>query len=382
MEVEPVASALLGKVYKHFVNVTDPRENRGTNYPLLEMVFVALCATLADANSWVDVARFGKAKFAWFRKHLPFANGIPSHDTFSRVCARLDTLEFYGALQSWAGDIAQTLRGQTVAMDGKTLRGSHDKAAGKSALHSVSAWVCGLKMCIGLKSVEDKSNEIPAVQQLIEMLDLAGAVVTADAMHCQRETAKAIIDKEADYILMVKGNQESLQAELRQAIIEAFEEDNPAMRHHRKNEKNRGRLEMREVLVLPVPQDSELFARWAGIATIGSIFRTREINGKLEESLEVFISSLPCKVRAISGYLRSHWSIESSQHHVLDVTFTEDASRIRKGTGPEITSVFRRLALNILQRDTTIKDNIRGKRKSCGWNEQTLERLIAGFSEE
>lgn len=374
-----MVSKLLGKVYEHFVNVTDPRLNRGENYPLIEMVFVALCATICDSNSWVDVERFGKAKLWWFRQHLPFEFGIPSHDTFSRVFARLDTVQFYAALQSWAGDIAHTLSGQTVALDGKTLRGSHDKSRGKSALHSVSAWVCGMKMCIGLKSVEDKSNEIPAVQALIDMLDLQGAIITTDAMHCQVETAQKIIDQEADYILMVKGNQASLQAEVQQTMQQALEEESPALRQCQHTEKNRGRLETRAVAVLPVPQNNEVFARWPGVETIGCIYRSSEINGKLEESQEFFMSSLPCKVRAIAKHLRSHWSIESSQHHVLDVTFTEDASRIRKGNGPEITSVFRRLALNILQRDTTIKDNIRGKRKRCGWNEQTLERLIAGF---
>jgi predicted transposase YbfD/YdcC len=295
--------------------------------------------------------------------------------------ARLDTLEFYAALESWVMDIARSLKSQTVAFDGKTLRGSFDKASAKSALHSVSAWACGLKMCIGLKSVEDKSNEIPAVQQLIDMLDLAGAIVTADAMHCQRETAEKIIAKEADFVLMVKGNQETLQEELQQAILQAFDDENPNLRRCKTAEKNRNRQETREVAVMPVPKDSEVFARWAGVKTIGSIYRTREINGKLEESHEIFIASLPCKVRAISQHLRSHWSIENSQHHVLDVTFTEDASRIRKGNGPEVTSVFRRLALNILQRDTTLKGSLRGKRKRCGWNETAFEKLIAGFSE-
>jgi predicted transposase YbfD/YdcC len=374
-------ATLVGKLYVHFEKVTDPRVNRGTNFPLIEMVFVALCGAICDCNSWVDVASFGKCKLTWFRKFLPFENGVPSHDTFTELFARLDTIEFYAALESWTRSIAQSLRGETVAFDGKTLRGSFDKASSKSALHSVSAWACGLKMCLALKSVEDKSNEIPAVQQLIDMLDLAGAIVTADAMHCQHETAEKIVAKEADFVLMVKGNQESLQTELQQAIIRAFDEENPDLRHCKKTEKNRNRREIREVTVLPVPKDSEVLARWAGVKTIGSIYRSREINGKLEESQELFIASLPCKVRAISQHLRSHWSTENSQHHVLDVTFSEDASRIRKGNGPEITSVFRRLALNILQRDTTLKASIRGKRKLCGWNETAFERLIAGFSE-
>jgi len=376
-----MVATFVGKIRTHFENVTDPRVNRGANFPLLEMVFVALCGTICDCNSWVDVATFGKCKLAWFRKFMPFEQGIPSHDTFTEVFARLETLEFYAALESWAQDLAQSLSGHTVALDGKTLRGSVDRAAQKSALHSVSAWVCGLKMCIGLKSVEDKSNEIPAVQQLIDMLDLAGAVVTADAMHCQRETAAKIVAKEADYVLMVKGNQETLQLELLQAIERAFDEEHPGLRQCQTNEKNRNRRETREVAVLPAPKDSPIFARWAGIKSIGSIYRTREINGKLEESQTFFISSLPCKVRAISRHLRSHWSIENSQHHVLDVTFTEDASRIRKGNGPEVTSVFRRLALNILQRDTALKGSLRVKRKLCGWDEMAFQKLIAGFSQ-
>ena len=376
-----MSATFVDKISEHFENVTDPRLNRGTNYPLREMIFVAVCGAICDCNSWVDIATFGRCKLAWFRKFLPFENGIPSHDTFTELFARLDTLEFYAALESWALDLAHSLAGETVAFDGKTLRGSFDKAGHQSALHSVSAWVCGLKMCIALKSVEDKSNEIPAVQQLIDMLDLAGAVVTADAMHCQRETAEKIVAKNADYVLMVKGNQETLQEELQQAIIQAFDEENPDLRRCKTVEKNRNRKETREVTVLPVPKESEVFARWAGIATMGAIYRTREIHGTFEESQEFFITSLPCKVRAIGQHLRSHWSIENSQHYVLDVTFSEDASRIRKGNGPEITSVFRRLALNILQRDTTLKASIRGKRKLCGWDEATFEKLIAGFSE-
>ena len=376
-----MSATFVDKISEHFENVTDPRLNRGTNYPLREMIFVAVCGAICDCNSWVDIATFGRCKLAWFRKFLPFENGIPSHDTFTELFARLDTLEFYAALESWALDLAHSLAGETVAFDGKTLRGSFDKAGHQSALHSVSAWVCGLKMCIALKSVEDKSNEIPAVQQLIDMLDLAGAVVTADAMHCQRETAEKIVAKNADYVLMVKGNQETLQEELQQAIIQAFDEENPDLRRYKTVEKNRNRKETREVTVLPVPKESEVFARWAGIATMGAIYRTREIHGTFEESQEFFITSLPCKVRAIGQHLRSHWSIENSQHYVLDVTFSEDASRIRKGNGPEITSVFRRLALNILQRDTTLKASIRGKRKLCGWDEAAFEKLIAGFSE-
>lgn len=375
-----MASSFVCKTYNHFENVTDPRVNRGNNYPLIEMIFVTLCACISDADGWADVERYGKAKLDWLRKFLPFENGIPSHDTFGLVFSRLDTVEFYASLQQWANDISQTLVGETVALDGKTLRGSHDRSNGKSALHSISAWVCGLRMCVGLKSVEDKSNEIPAVQELITMLDLKGAVVTADAMHCQIETAKAIIDKEADYILIVKGNQPTLQAALHDAIMKSMNTCDPKVRRSHKTEINRARIETREVIVQPVPKNSEAFANWAGIKSIGVIHRTREINGKLEEETETFISSREPKVRDLARRIREHWSIENQQHYVLDVTFSEDASRIRKGNSPEISSVFRRLALNILQRDTTIKDSIRGKRKRCAWDNSAIEKLMANFS--
>jgi predicted transposase YbfD/YdcC len=376
-----MTSKLLCKVYEHFENVTDPRVNRGENYPLLEMILVALCASICDCNTWTDVERFGNARLAWLRKFLPFEQGIPTDGTFGRVFARLDTFQFYAALQSWASDIAHTLRGHTVALDGKTLRGSHDLSRSKSALHSVSAWVCGLKMCVGLKSVEDKSNEIPAVQALIDMLDLQGAVVTVDAMHTQVETADKIVAKEADYIMIAKGNQPALEAEVRHTMLQAMEAESPQLRECEHTETNRGRLETRIVTALPVPRASKVFKRWPGLKTVGCIFRRTESKGKLEESQEFFITSLPCRVQRIAKHIRSHWSIESSQHHVLDVTFTEDASRIRKGNGPEISSVFRRLALNILQQDTTVKDNIRGKRKRCSLSEATLERLMACFCE-
>lgn len=376
-----MATAFLERIENHFEKVTDPRLNRGTNYSLIEMVFVALCGAICDCNAWTDVADFGEAKLAWFRKFLPFKKGIPSHDTFTEVFARLDTIEFYAALESWAREMSRSLKGETVAFDGKALRGSFDAAADKSALHSVSAWACGLKLCLALNSVAEKSNEIPAVQELIDMLDLEGAVVTADAMHCQRETAEKIIAKKADFVLMVKGNQETLQAAVQEVMEQAFEEEDSKLRRCQTTEKNRDRRETREVAAFPVPQDSEVFLRWPGVKSIGGIYRCREIDGKLEESQEFFVSSLPCRVRAISRHLRGHWSIENSQHHVLDVTFTEDSSRIRKGTGPEITSVFRRLALNILQRDTSLKGSIRRKRKRCGWDEAVFERLLAGFCE-
>lgn len=375
-----MSSVFVSNVYKHFENITDPRVNRGVNFPLIEMIFLTLAATICDANCWADVERYGNAKLDWLRKYFPFLEGIPSHDTLGRVFARLDSIPFYVALESWSNEIAGSLQGQTLAIDGKTLRGSFDTASSKSPLHSITAWACGLRMCIGAISVDSKSNEIPAVQMLLEQLDIQGAVVTADAMHCQKETAKIIHDKGADYILQVKGNQPTLEKELHEEITGAFDQELKMMRSHKKSEKNRNREEYRELIVMPCPKTSAILQDWEGIQTIGMMYRSRIIDGKTEEHVSSFVTSLPCRVRDIFGRIRSHWGIENSQHHILDVTFTEDSSRIRKGSGPEITSVFRRLALNILQKDTSLKDSIRGKRKRCGWDNTAVEGVIACFT--
>jgi predicted transposase YbfD/YdcC len=377
-----LSSLFVSNIYKHFENITDPRINRGCNFPLVEMIFLTLAATICDANCWADVERYGNAKLDWLRKYFPFENGIPSHDTLGRVFSRLHPIEFYAALESWTYDIAGSLKGQTVAIDGKTLRGSFDTASSKSPLHSITAWACGLRMCIGAMSVDSKSNEIPAVQRLVEHLDIQGAVVTADAMHCQKETAKIIHDKGADYILQVKGNQPSLENALNDEIMAALEEEIKTIRTHKKTEMNRSREEFRELVVMPCPKNSSVFQDWTGLKTIGMMYRSRTINGQLEEHVSSFITSLPCRVRDISNRIRSHWGIENTQHYTLDVTFTEDSSRIRNGTGPEISSVFRRLALNILQKDTSLKDSIRGKRKRCGWDNTAIESVMACFTRD
>jgi len=290
-----MTTKFLDATYKHFENITDSRVDRGNNYPLIEMIFVTLCATICRADGWADVERFGKAKLAWLRRFLPFEQGVPSHDTLGRVFSRLDSVEFYLAMQGWMNEVSGALKGETVAFDGKTLRGSFDSGSARSAIHSVSAWACGLRLCLGLNSVNCKSNEISAVQGLIDMLGLQGAVVTADAMHCQKVTAEKIIDKEADYILIAKGNQPALHKELEEAILAAFHSEDKHIRQHATQEKNRDREEFRSTMVMPVPKDSPVFKQWQGIKTIGQIFRTREFGGKVEEELTLFISSLPPK---------------------------------------------------------------------------------------
>jgi len=363
-------------ILTHFCAISDPRIDRTKHHNLQDMIVVAICAAICGANGWADVERFGKAKIEWLRQFVSLKNGMPSHDTFGRVFAMLDPTEFYTCMHNWLRNFRLSLKGQHVAIDGKTLRGSHDRKNGFSALHMVSAWASGLRLNLGQKSVDDKSNEIPAVAELLQLLQLKGAIVTLDAMHCQRDTAELIRRGEADYILMVKGNQPTLYQTLLDRFLQYGEADYqvPGLRCCRTTETNHGRFEERIHYAIRAPR--ELQAQWKDLQTIGMIYRRREHKGKIQEETQFFITSLPPRVRKIAAFVRDHWKIENNLHWVLDVTFGEDGSRIRTGAAPEIASVFRRIALTILQQDTTVKDTIRGKRMLAGWDCGVLESIL------
>ena len=372
-----------GIVYKHFEKVTDPRAYRGPTHDLHEMIFMALTATMCGANGWADIERFVDARYDWFEKYIPMEHGVPSHDTFGRIFAKLDTGEFLSAMHGWADEFAGNLRNKGVAIDGKTLRGSFDKASGKSAVHTITAFATETRTVLRQMSIGEKSNEIPAVPLLLQLLDLDGAIVTLDAMHCQAETAQAIIDAEADYILSVKANQMNLYKHLLNKFVEFADSDYnvEGLRRLITSEKSHGRLERRTYYAIAVSdEDRKLLKRWPGLQSVGMVVRERTIGDKDELETSFFITSLAPKVRKLAEHIRGHWGIENSQHHILDVTFTEDASRIRSGTAPEISASIRRMALNILQRDKTVKDNIRGKRLRAGWDETVLDKIWAAFS--
>jgi len=364
----------------YFVDLEDPRADRGNNHSLIDMVGLVLCGTICGADTWADIERFCKAHRAWFEEFLELPYGVPSHDTFGRVFSLLDTEQLQQCLAAWVEHLQFCLEGETVAIDGKTLRGSHDKAAGLKPLHVVNVWANHVKFCLGQISVSEKSNEIPAVQELLDILNLKGAVVTADAMHCQKQTVKKIIEGEADYVLQVKNNQPTLMKTIAEILDEheATEFAAKSVRQRTTTERNRGRVETRTCTVCPAP--ATLRNKWTGLKTIGRIDRKRVLSDGTEQfETSYFISSLAPRVRPHARHLREHWSIENTLHHTLDVTFAEDSSRIRKGNGPEIISVFRRLALSILKADTTVKDNVRGKRLTAGWNLDKLKGILAAF---
>ena len=378
-----MASGPAAIVSRYFENLSDRRCDRGRNHSLLDLIFLALTATICGAQGWADVERFARSKLDWFRRFLHLPYGVPSHDTFGRVFARLDTAEFLTAMHAWADAFAGSLRGQGIAIDGKSLRGSFDQAAGQSPFHLITAFACDLRICLRQMTVAEKSNEIPAVPELLKMLELSGATVTLDAMHCQVETAWAILEAEADYILVVKANQESLHTFLVDQFIQFGDADYQVegIKQHTTVEKSHGRRERREYMFCPAPQNSPVLRRWPGVRSIGKVYRCRELaDGTSQEETVFVISSHPPKARLLAKHIRGHWGIENRQHWVLDVTFAEDRSRIRKDSSPEIAAAFRRMALNILQRDTSIQENIRGKRLRAGWDERVLNGIYAGFS--
>lgn len=375
-------SQRLTAVFTTFENLTDPRVERTRRHELFDLVVVALCGTIAGGDSWADIERFGNERLPWLRTFLTLANGIPSHDTFGRVFARLDPAQLVACIQQWLDEIGREI-GKHIAIDGKTLRGSFDKAAGKNPLHLVSAWACEARLTLGQVATEAKSNEITAIPLLLELLDLKGATVTIDAMGCQKEIAKKIVDRGGDYVLALKDNHPKLAAAVSEEFTKALEAEvlPTGMRRHVTVETNRGRQERREYFALPAPSSLPGFADWADLATIVMVIRVIMVNGRETAEVAYFLSSLPAKVRTLAKRIRQHWSIESQLHWVLDVTFTEDASRIRKQHAPQTSAMLRRLAVSILSSDTSLKDNLRGKRYRACLSTDVLEHILLSFAE-
>lgn len=369
------------EVFTTFENLTDPRRSRTRLHDLFEMVVVAVCATIAGSNSFTDIERFGHERLEWLRTFLHLENGIPSHDTFGRVFARLDPAGLAACIQQWFADIGRAL-GDGIHIDGKTVRGSFDTAAGQNPLHLVSAWASEARLTLGQIATDVKSNEITAIPLLLDLLDLKGHTVTIDAMGCQKEIAAKIVEREGDYLLALKDNHPSLCQAVEETFLEALASKTPPrdLRRHVEVETNRGREERREYYAIPAPRTLPGFDQWPGLATLVMVIRSRVVDGKEAGHVTYFLSSLPPKVRRLAKLIRGHWSIENQLHWVLDVTFTEDASRIRKDDAPQTMAMLRRLAVSILSHDTWPRETISGKRYRAALSTDVLERIILGFS--
>lgn len=365
----------------YFENLTDPRLSRTRRHALLDILILAVCATLGGADGWADIERFGRAKIDFFRRFLPLPHGIPSHDTFGRVFARLDPAALLPCVHRWLTALGATAEGEVVAIDGKTLRGSFDTAAGQNPLHLVGAWATEARLVLGQVACDAKSNEITAIPLLLELLDLKGCIVTIDAMGCQTEIAAAIRGRAADYVLAVKDNQPTLHRAVREAFVAHAEADftEVSVRRLTTVDRDHGRVERREYYCAAVPAAVRATGRWTDVASIGMVMRTRTVAGRTTDEIAYFLSSLPPKVRTFARAVRGHWGIENRMNWTLDVTFAEDRSRVRTDHAPENLGLLRRLALSMLSQDTSSTDSLRGKRQRAGWSEEFLLKILTGF---
>lgn len=370
--------SLAGKlsIVTHFKNLKDPRIERRKKHLLLDIIVLTICAVIADAEGWEDIESYGRAKLEFLRGFLTLPNGIPSHDTIQRLFQRLKPAEFERCFRSWTRALAEELGLKHVAIDGKTLRRSFDNAAGKSALHLVSAWSVENHLTLGQQAVDGKSNEITAIPELLRLLELNGAVVTIDAMGCQKEIADQIIEAGGEYILAVKENQPHLHQDILDHFLDIHENGGAKCRHYRTTEKGHGRVEQRDYYITPVPETLRNREAWRGLKSIGQVIRQVQRDGKTTGELGLYISSLETNAGRFGKAVRGHWGIENSCHWVLDVTFDEDRSRIRKGHGPENFAMLRRLAIALIKRLPT-KTSIRRHRKKAAWDDSHLLTILA-----
>jgi predicted transposase YbfD/YdcC len=370
----------LGLLAEHFASIEDPRLDRRKRHELLEIIAISICAFICNCETWVDVELFGKAKIDWFKTFLKLPNGIPSHDTFGRVFQLLNPQAFAECFRNWMIEVCEELGLKQVAIDGKTLCGSHDSKAGKGPLHLVSAWATENGLSLGQEAVDAKSNEITAIPKLLEVLEIKGALVTIDAMGCQKEIAAKIREQEAHYMLAVKGNQERLHQDLADFVQKAMENDFAGVNHtyHDCTEKSHGRNEIRSCYVIndvSMIRDLEL---WKDVKSVVAVFTNREDKGKESCELRYYICSRVLPAKAAAAFARNHWSIENSLHWVLDVIYDEDGSRVRKDHAPENMALLRRIAMTILKQSDA-KQSIRAQRKMAGWQDSFLENMLRKF---
>ena len=367
----------------HFQELEDPRISPATRHHLLDIVAIAVCAVICGADTWVEVEAFGQAKRAWLETFLALPHGIPSHDTFGRVFAALDPDQFAAGFRSWVGAVAAVSAGTVVAIDGKTLRRSHDRAQGKDALVLVSAWAEANRLLLGQVAVDPGANEIPAIPILLQQVALAGSIVTVDAIGCQTAIAAQIVAQEADYVLALKANQGTLHEAVRVLFAAGQADGLVSIRHdiQRSIEKNHGRLELRQVWAVDDPAVMAYLdphGAWPNLRSVAMVVTERRVDADIAREVRYYLSSLPGTAATIGAAVRGHWGIENRLHWVLDIAFREDESRVRHGHASQNLAVLRRLALNLLRQESTAKIGTKAKRLKAGWDEAYLLKLLAG----
>lgn len=367
-----------------FEDVKDPRIDRTRRHKLEDILTIALVAILGGAEAWTEVEMFGRAKKDWFARFLELPNGIPSHDTFGRLFARLDPRQLAGAFDRWVRHLAAAANIKTIAIDGKTLRRSADAANGRAALHLLSAWAHEARLVLAQLACDDKSNEITAIGDLIARIDVAGCVVTVDALNTQTAVAESILARRGDYVMALKDNQPTLRADAVLMLAEA--EDAPrsarfSVDDYTTEDDGHGRIEVRRYTTLGLDKRTWRFTadRWPGLKAIGRVVRQRtdKVSEQTTTETVYYLMSKRMDIRRFADAVRGHWGIENSVHWVLDVSFNEDRCRCRKDHSDENFALLRRLALNLLdQNRSRSKLSIKAQRLKIGWDIDFLEDLL------
>ena len=352
-----------------FSKLEDPRIDRKKLYPLEEILFTTLCAVICGAESWYDIEDFGEARINFLKKFFSYTNGIPSHDTIGRFFSLLNPETFKKCFIEWVKNFQKELP-ELIAIDGKTLRRSFDKATDKKAIHMISAFASNSRLVLGQKKVEAKTNEITAIPEMLDLLFIKNSTITIDAMRCQKEIAEKIISKGANYILALKGN----QGDLHENIGTYFTDTTP-FDYYKEIDKGHGRIEIRECWATSEIDWLDSKNNWSGLCSIIKIKSTRIEKDKESQEIRYYISSLPAQAQKLLLAIRSHWGIENSLHWVLDVTFREDESRIRKKNAPENMAIVRHIVCNLLQKADQ-KISLRRRKKKAGWSDEYLENVL------
>jgi predicted transposase YbfD/YdcC len=365
-------------IIEYFDTLEDPRVERTKLHLLLDIVTLTISAVICGADGPSDIEEYGHEKYDWLKTFLVLPNGIPSHDTIGRVLARIDPQQFQGCFLRWVQQLCHLSSGEVVPIDGKTLRHSYDTELDQGAIHMVSAWAATNRLVLGQLKVAEKSNEITAIPELIDALDIAGCIITIDALGCQKEIARHIIDKDADYVLALKGNQDYLYDDVRALFSALREQDTPAsaLDYYETADEQHGRIELRRYWTTSLLDSLRTKDQWQGLQTVGMVESERSLNGETTTDQRYYILSLGNNAQTFGTSVRAHWGIENRVHWVLDVAFREDMSRIRMEHGPENFALIRHIALNLLQRETSFKGSIKTKRLKAGWNNAYLAKVL------
>jgi predicted transposase YbfD/YdcC len=371
----------LEAIEEYFGKVNDPRKERTKDHKLIDIIAIAICGVICGAEGWVDIEVFGNSKIHWLATFLELPNGIPSHDTFGRVFSLIDAQQFQLAFYEWVCAVNDLVQGQVINIDGKCLRGSDDERLGKRAIYMVSAWAVENEIVLGQRKVDEKSNEITAIPELLKMLAISGCLVTIDAMGTQTNIAKTIVEAKADYVLSVKENQGHLLEDISTlfAVDQAQDFKYASYEYKQTINKGHGRIEVRECWSTSNPEYLKLIRgleNWIGLQSISMVICTRIIAGRETREVRYYISSLLSNAERILQAVRKHWSIENKLHWILDVALNEDRSRVRKDQAPENFAVLRHIALNLLKQEKTSKGGIHAKQFQAALREDYLLKVL------